>query len=133
LRGGQTLIHDLTKFYFGYRPKNLILHGIRSVARSLGLKKLYAVSNYGFYAYSTLRIDRKIKTSLDQFWLETGGELCADKRFYQLPLVEPRKAIEEAASHKRNLYRKRYAAIDAIDEAVTTALAGFSQSPEKNP
>lgn len=69
---GAKTIRDLTKYFFGYRPKNFILYSLRIVAQQLGIKRIYAVSNYGFYTNNHVRIDRKLKTSLDKFWEETG-------------------------------------------------------------
>lgn len=120
--GKSKTIHDLTKAFFGYRTKNLILYAMRIVARELGVKRMYAVSNQGFYANNHCRLDRKLKTSLDDFWLETGGKECSDPRFFKLPVTEPRKTIEEVVSHKRNLYRKRFAALDELDASMTGML-----------
>ena len=115
--GGQENIHTLTKQFFGYRPKNLILYGVQLLAQELGIKKIYAVSNQGFFTNTHVRLDRKLKTSLDDFWQEAGGQILADVRFYELPLEERRKAIEDVKSQKRNLYRKRYALLDEIGGA----------------
>ncbi|MBP2656461.1 MAG: hypothetical protein H6Q73_4030 [Firmicutes bacterium] len=82
----------------------------------------YAVANGGFYANNHLRLDRKLKTSLDNFWQETGGKLSGDQRFYELPLEEPRKTLAEVESHKRNQYRKRFAVLDAITMKITNNL-----------
>ena len=44
------VIKRMTKWAHGYRTKNLILYMTQAVARALRLKKIYAVSNYGYYA-----------------------------------------------------------------------------------
>lgn len=123
MNGGSKLIRQLTKYFHGYRTKNLILYALRSVALSLGIKEIFAVSNEGFYANNHLRLDRKLKTDLNAFWLETGGKALEDKRFYQLPVEEPRKSLEEVVSHKRSLYRKRFAALDALAEDISANLS----------
>lgn len=120
--GGLKLNHDLTKYCFGYRPKNLILYAVRAFARSFSINTIYAVSNLGYFTNNHVRLDRKLKTSLDDFWNEVGGCLQDDPRFYALPLQEPRKEIEEVKSQKRNLYRKRFALLDAIENSIDTAL-----------
>lgn len=78
---GSEIIKGLTKAFFGYRTKNLIFYGIRNVAAGLGCKHLYAVSNAGYYAMNHVRRDRKLKTSLDDFWQECEGQVCKDQRF----------------------------------------------------
>lgn len=122
---GASNIHALTKHFYGYRPKNLILYALRTVAGALGMSKIYAVSNFGFFTNTHVRLDKKLKTSLDDFWQETGGVLCKDSRFFELPVIEPRKSIEEVKSQKRNLYRKRYVALDEIEESIIHNLNSY--------
>lgn len=125
LLGGASNIHALTKHFYGYRPKNLILYALRAVAGALGVSKIYAVSNDGFFTNTHVRLDKKLKTSLDDFWQETGGVLCKDPRFFELPVIEPRKSIEEVKSQKRNLYRKRYVALDEIERSIIHNLNSY--------
>ncbi len=120
--GGLGITRELTKHFSGYRPKNLVLQSLRSLSGQLGIHRIRAVSNYGFYANNHIRIDRKLKTSLDDFWEEVGGEICKDRRFYKLPVLESRKNLEEVQSKKRNLYRKRFAIIDMIDAEIKKIL-----------
>lgn len=122
---------DLTKHFFGYRPKNLVLFGLRLVARKLQAQQLQAISNYGFFANNHLRVDRKLQTSLDEFWQETGGQPAADPRFFDLPMAEPRKRMEETKSHKHTLYRNRFALIDQIEQEITQALEENLKSPRR--
>ncbi len=115
-------IKALTKFCFAYRTKNLILYAVRQIAKAWGVRRIYAVSNKGYFANSHMRVDKKIKTDLDGFWEETGGVACQDGIFYELPVEEYRKSIAEVKSHKRNLYRKRFAFLDEVKESVGKAL-----------
>lgn len=117
------IIKSLTKYFHGYRTKNLILYMLRCFAQSLGIEQIYAVSNEGFYANNHLRIDRKLKTSLDDFWLESGGSVCKDRRFYKLPVEEYRKSMDEIKTHKRNLYRKRFVKMDEVADVISIAVA----------
>lgn len=117
------IIKGLTKHFFGYRTKNLMLYATRSFARAAGIETIYAVSNSGYYANNHLRIDRKLKTSLDDFWQEAGGAICNDERFYELPVVEYRKSIEEIKTHKRSQYRKRFENLDLIEAAIEKSIA----------
>ena len=128
-RGRLKTYRDLTKHFFGYRPKNLVLFGLRLVARKLQAQHLQAISNAGFFTNNHLRVDRKLQTSLDEFWQETGGQPAADPRFYDLPMAEPRKRMEETKSHKHTLYRNRFALIDRIEQEINRALNGEPPSP----
>ena len=44
------VVKKVTKYCHAYRTKNLILYLTQAVARSLGMKHIYAVTNYGYYA-----------------------------------------------------------------------------------
>ena len=46
----------------------------------------------------------------------------ADQRFFTLPLIEPRKTMEEVPTRKRAVYRKRFAFLDALEEDLQKTL-----------
>ena len=112
--GGREIIHKLTKNFFGYRPKNFIFYGVQLLAQKLDIQHIYAVSNHGFYTNNHVRLDKKLKTSLDGFWGELKGRSLEDKRFFELPVKENRKSVEEIKAHKRNLYNKSYVFLDKL-------------------
>lgn len=116
------IVKRMTKWAHGYRTKNLILYMTQAVARSLGLRNIYAVSNYGYYANNHVRTDRKLKTNFGDFWLEAGGREDEDKRFYKVPLIEKRKTMEEVPTRKRAVYRRRFAFLDEVDAAIEVAV-----------
>ena len=93
MENAREVIKQITKRCHAYRTKNLILHATQEVAKALGLKHIYAVTNYGYYAMNHIRKDRKLKTSFSVFWEEAGGTPCDDKRFYELPMTEYRKSM----------------------------------------
>lgn len=124
---GSEIIKGLTKAFYGYRTKNLIFYGIRNVATCLGAKHIYAVANEGYYAMNHIRRDRKLKTSLDDFWQECEGVQCEDKRFYKLPVEEYRKSMEELKPSKRAQHRRRFAKMDEITEAIKNSLAAYQK------
>ena len=122
------LVKRITKKCHAYRTKNLILYAAQSVARSLGVQKIFAVTNEGYYANNHVRRDRKLKTSFSDFWQEAGGVPTSDARFYELPLTETRKTVEEIPSHKRAQYRRRFALLDELDAAIDNTLRGFKRA-----
>lgn len=124
---GSEIIKGLTKAFYGYRTKNLIFYGIRNVAACLGAKNIYAVANEGYYAMNHIRRDRKLKTSLDDFWQECEGVQCEDKRFYKLHIEEYRKSMEELKPSKRAQHRRRFAKMDEITEAIKNSLAVYQK------
>ena len=119
--GAKEAVKQITKRCHAYRTKNLILHATQEFARALGVSRIYAVTNYGYYAMNHIRADRKLKTDFGDFWNEAGGKLCKDKRFYELPLVEARKSMDEIQASKRASYRRRYELLDEIDDSIATS------------
>lgn len=121
-RNGLDVNRALTKYFFGFRPKDFILFGLRTFSAQITIKQIYAVSNYGHYAKNHIRINRKLKTSLDEFWNETGGKVCNDPRFFEIPIDISQKNIEDVLSHKRNLYRKRYSLLNEVSTTIRESL-----------
>lgn len=119
----QDIIRQLTKHFHGYRTKNLILYAVQVIANVLGVSSIYAVSDVGYYANNHVRLDRKLKISLNEFWEEVEGVPASDKRFYKLPLTESRKSMEEIKSSKRSLYRKRFEVLDSIRDTIEANLS----------
>ncbi len=124
---GSEIIKGLTKAFYGYRTKNLIFYGLRSAAACMGVKHIYAVANEGYYAMNHIRRDRKLKTSLDEFWQECEGVQCEDKRFYRLPVEEYRKSMEELKPSKRAQHRRRFAKMDEITDSIKNTLAAYQK------
>lgn len=124
---GSDIIKGLTKAFFGYRTKNLIFYGLRSFAKALGMKKIYAVANEGYYAMSHIRIDRKLKTDFGAFWQECEGTQCDDPRFYVMPVEEYRKSMEELKPSKRAQHRRRFAKMDELQESVAASLEKYKK------
>lgn len=122
MENAKEVVKNVTKRCHAYRTKNFILHATQEAAKALGLKQIYAVTNYGYYASNHIRRDRKLKTSFSDFWKESGGRPCADQRFYELPMTEYRKTMEEIPTRKRSNYRKRYALLDEVDAAIANQI-----------
>ncbi len=118
LANGAGIIKELTKAYFGYRTKNLIFYCLRALARELGCKAIYGVTNEGYYAMNGIRVDRKLKTDFKEFWIECEGQVSEDKRFYKMPVTEHRKSMEELKPSKRAQHRRRFEKLDDIDNQV---------------
>ena len=126
-QNGNELIKGLTKAFYGYRTKNLIFYGLRSLAKALGIDNIYAVANEGYYAMSHLRMDRKLKTDFGAFWQECEGKQCSDRRFYIMPVAEYRKSMEELKPSKRAQHRRRFAKMDDMEAAVVESLSQFQK------
>ena len=126
-QNGNELIKGLTKAFFGYRTKNLIFYGLRSLAKAMRITNIYAVANEGYYAMSHMRMDRKLKTDFGAFWQECEGKQCSDRRFYIMPVEEYRKSMEELKPSKRAQHRRRFAKMDELEAAVAESLSQFQK------
>ncbi len=118
MEDAKDIIEFVTKKCHAYRTKNLILYATQCFARALGLQHICAVTNKGYYANNHIRKDRKLKTSFSDFWMEAGGWHTKDDRFDELPLTEVRKSMEEISTHKRAVYRRRFALLDEVDDSI---------------
>ena len=128
MENAKEVVKQVTKACHAYRTKNLILYMAQAVARALQLKHIYAVSNEGYYANNHIRRDRKLKTDFGTFWEEAGGHVLADARFYELPLVETRKTMEEVPTRKRAVYRRRFAFLDDVDAQIAESMGKMLRS-----
>ena len=109
----------VTKKMFGYRPKNFIMFLLRHIAALCNVESIYAVSDEGFYANTHLVRGHRAKVAeLNPLWEESGGIVCSDERFFNIPLEEYRKPIEEIKSQKRSQYRKRYELLDQYEQEI---------------
>jgi len=130
MNNAKDFVKETTKIAHRYRTKNLILYMTMALARSLRVKHIYAVSNEGYYAMNHLRINRKLKTDFGVFWNEVGGHITNDSRFYELPLVEPRKTLDEVPTRKRAVYRKRFAFQDDVDVQIVKNMEKIMKGEE---
>lgn len=121
---GLALTRELTKKLFGYRPKGFLLYMLRLFAQTLGIQKIYAISDEGFYTNShLLRGNRSKKTELNPFWFESGAFTDGEETWYlRLPTEEKRRTYDEIKSQKRNLFRKRYRLLDTIAPAYVATI-----------
>lgn len=122
MEGAKEIVKKVTKACHTLRTKNLILLAAQALSRALNLSHIYAVTNYGYYANNHVRLDRKLKTDFSEFWAEVGGSATSDNRFFELPLSEERKTMEEVPTRKRAVYRRRFAFMDEFEEAVAQSL-----------
>ena len=136
IQGGNTTgvmadYKDLTKTLHGMRPRDFLVELLRSLCRAAGVKKIYAIaeasrqhrSNYFGRAKSDV-----LSLDYDEIWTERGGVRVNDD-FFVLAMAPALKPLEEVASKKRAMYRRRYELLETLD--VRIALACGVQTPLK--
>lgn len=109
-------IRQATRACYGLFPKRLLVEALGLLACREGIARIYAVNDRG-HIFRALRYrfskGRKFFASYDAFWASING-VAVHRYYYQLPLSQPRKAMEEIASKKRAEYRNRYRLLDTI-------------------
>lgn len=118
-------IQKATKACHGLFPKRLLVEAAMTLGTAFAVEQIFAVSN-ATHIYRSWRYRKKKEGKLladyDSFWLSLGGQRREDGHFV-LPLVMPRKPMEEIASKKRAEYRRRYDLLDSLIQQVTQALS----------
>jgi len=119
----QQRIHKATKNFHGIFPKKIVLDTLRQLSQLMNVKNIYAVTNKT-HVYKSLRYNNRrkyIHADYDSFWETSGGYHIMDG-YYQLPVINQRKNIDDIASKKRAEYRRRYNFMDDINMQITTCL-----------
>lgn len=105
-----------TKACHGLFPKRLLVEAAMVLGQVMNVEVIRAVSNET-HVYRSLRYRKKKQDKLhadyNAFWASLGATV-ADDNDYLLPLVMPRKPMEEIASKKRSEYRRRYELLDSL-------------------
>lgn len=110
----QERVRLLTKQCHGLRPKSLVVMLVLMLAESMGANRVSAIRKCA-HIFQAKRYSKKKKECLqadyDELWGEFGARVL-DANFVTLAPLE-RKPLEEIASKKRAMYRRRY---DWLDE-----------------
>ena len=116
-------IQNATKACHGLFPKRLLVEAAMTLGAAFPVEQIVAVSN-ATHIYRSWRYRKKKEGKLladyDSFWSSIGGEK-QDNGNFMLPLVMPRKPMEEIASKKRSEYRRRYELLDSLIQQVKQA------------
>lgn len=112
----QELIKKATKDLHGVRPMFMLMQVFRELAKHWQCD-LVGIP-HKFQGKYRLSARSKIQFNYDEFWQENQGVYQAP--YWQLPLDIERKPLEEIASKKRSMYRKRYEMLDRLTTEITS-------------
>ncbi len=111
----QDKVRALTKEGHGLRPKSLVVMLVMQLAEAMQAEHISAVRMKA-HIYQARRYSKKKKACLqadyDELWQEFGA-IDLDSNFVRLQPVQ-RKPLEEIASKKRAMYRRRYEWLDQL-------------------
>lgn len=106
----QELVKQATKALHGMRPMFMLVNGFKMLAEKWRCE-LVGIPHKAQGKYR-LSARSKILFNYDEFWQENQGEYRHN--YWQLPLHIERKQLEDIASKKRSMYRKRYEMLDQM-------------------
>ena len=106
----QELVKQATKALHGMRPMFMLVNAFKILAEKWQCE-LVGIPHKAQGKYR-LSARSKILFNYDEFWQENRGEYR--NNYWQLPLDIERKQLEDIASKKRSMYRKRYEMLDQM-------------------
>lgn len=116
------IYRSLTHNMHGLRPRDLCVTAFRLLCRSLGVKRILAISDRKrVCANSYHNSGTQIVSSIDEAWVECGG-VALDDAFFELSPGFAQRAAADIPSRKRAQYRRRYAMIDVMAQQISDAV-----------
>ncbi|HHW4151444.1 TPA: DUF535 family protein [Campylobacter coli] len=112
---------SLQKKCYGLRPIALLIECIKMLCVSLKLD-----ATLGVHEKNQIRSqkgeDKGYFVDYQKIWLENGGKLVKINNHLYYELSHKRKNLEEIPSSKRSMYKKRFAILEEIKQALDQSL-----------
>jgi len=124
---GLERIRDATGAAHGMRPPHLLLHVLRVLAARWGATRLQGVDPENHVKGRWNLRGSRLRFDYRAFWVEHEGVRDAGGN-WSLPLDTALRPLEDVPTKRRAMYRRRYAMLDALQQAVDT-LAGVRHAP----
>ena len=109
------------KLLQGLRPKSLVIFAVQELSRALGVTAIYgagdSIQTYRGKHLIHIPALHKIQFDYNAFWEESGG-MPVSGGWYELPLTQFRRDIQEIKTNKRALYRRKYELMDLLSSEV---------------
>ena len=115
--GSKEMVKQLTKACHGLRPAYLMVEAMKSLTKILGYDKLLGIPQK-YQNKSRLVQSKRYVVDYDAIFSEAGGKR---EDYWLLPLEDDRN-LDEIPSKKRSMYRKRFAMLDELFEAMKQAV-----------
>lgn len=122
---------DIATSLHRMRSRDFLIKSFQFLMHHLGVKQVLCIQDsqrHHRHAYFGAKKVDDLHLNYDEIWLEHAGEPTLDGfyRLSSLPIVRP---IEEIASKKRGLYRKRYEMMDKLSDDMRSR---FGKPPQDN-
>ena len=119
---GLECVRDLTDAAHGLRPAHLLIFMLRACARRWDVRQLIGVDEAHQVKGRWNHRAKERHFDYAAFWADAAG-VPGDDGNWRLPVDLPMRPIEEVASKRRAMYRRRYALLDSLLASVADALA----------
>ena len=114
---GLDRIRDATHAAHGMRPPHLLVHVLRVLAAHWGATRLLGVDPENHVKGRWNLRDSRLRFDYRAFWAEHDGARDAGGN-WSLPLDTALRPLEEVPTKRRAMYRRRYAMLEALQQAV---------------
>jgi uncharacterized protein VirK/YbjX len=114
---GLDRIRDVTHAAHGMRPPHLLVHTLRVLAAQWGATRLCGVDPVNHVKGRWNLRGSRLRFDYRAFWAEHEGARAEDGN-WSLPLATAMRPLEEVPTKRRAMYRRRYAMLEALQQAV---------------
>lgn len=114
LINARDVMRDLTKRMHGLRPQQFSLWLIQTLAQQLKINTILGIAQ-NQQVKVRFASKRNMHVNYNEVWQQYNGSLTK-YGYWQLPLVSEQKKIEDIASKRRAMYRRRYAMQEQITQ-----------------
>lgn len=120
LEGSKEIMRNLTKQMHGLRPQQFVIWMMQTLVEQLKVNSLLGIAQEQ-HMKARGALKKRLHINYDEIWKEYGG-VPNKEGYWDLPLVREQKKIEDVASKKRAMYRRRYAMQEQIAQNLQEAL-----------
>ena len=120
-KGQLELNKVFTKVAYGLRPQNFVYFAFTQMCVAWQQPKIWGIMNAYHVYQNESKSQNKVVFDFESFWQELGGQAFSDE-WMLLPSEYIQKPLEEIVNKKRSTYRKRYALMEEIANAIQNRL-----------
>ncbi|QLB12528.1 hypothetical protein EV697_101196 [Bisgaardia hudsonensis] len=117
----QGLVKDTTKQLHGIRPMFMLVYAFQMIAHCLDCE-LFGIK-HKYQAKYRWNDHAKLLFNYDEFWKENKAILNTQD-YWVLPLAIEYKSLDDIASKKRSMYRRRYEMLDKLRDEIILFFRG---------
>ncbi len=114
---GLAISRQITQVAHGMRPPYLLMHAMKSLARSWQVESLMGIDPHHHVKGRWNLRDSRLQFDYRSFWLDQGG-VREPGGNWSLPLATTQRQLEDVPAKRRAMYRRRYTLLQGLDEAI---------------